>query len=107
MITPRIQFFFSLETTVMVRAETSLYFQWHITVAFKLYVFLFLVKLSYHCLHLFPDCHWSDEQPALLTHFHSAKHPLIINIYCLPTNLELTPSSLLTQLLKMSLGQIP
>lgn len=53
---------------------------------FKLNVFLFLAKLTHCCLNLFQNCHWLDEQPVLLTYFHSGKRPFIINISCLTTN---------------------
>lgn len=91
--------FFPFETTAMLTEETSLWPRWHGMAETKLNVFLFLAKSAHHCLFLFPDCHWSDEQPTLLTYFHYENHPYIINIF--PNTFKLT-FSLLTQLLKMS-----
>lgn len=53
---------------------------------FKLNLFLFLARLTHRCLNLFPNCHWSDEQPVLVTYFHSGKRPFIINISYLTTS---------------------
>lgn len=74
----------------MVTVETPLYFLWHIVAVFKLNIFLFLAKLTHRCLSLFPNCHWPDEQPVLVTYFHSGKRPFIINISCLTTNFAYT-----------------